>query len=77
MPTPSTPSIVDTKKEAREARSARNRAIRLREQLLREPLLDDDSESPSERRAKREDDDRWKTHYETMKMTEEARRLRR
>jgi hypothetical protein len=64
--------LVDTKKEAREAREARNRALRLREQLLR----DDGVEEEDERRARKEEGDRWKTHYEKV-MVEDARRLRR
>ena len=78
---PVTPSIVDTRKEEREAREARNRAIRLREQLLREPMLEEDSSSPAERKAKRDEVDPWKMHYEMMdgtkQMMEQAKRLRR
>lgn len=77
MPPAPPPSIVDTKKQAREARDARNRALRLREQLLRDGEGDEESSSPGrERRAKREGSDHWKVHYENV-MMEEARRLKR
>jgi len=53
------------KREQREARAAQLRAERLRESLLREPMVDDGDEesTPAERKKAA---DYWKSHYESM-----------